>query len=523
MWLRFGISFLLGLAWSVSAQNGLRGEYFDNENFTGMRLERLDAEVNFNWGQGSPIPGIGSDYFSVRWTGSIVPRFSETYTFYATSDDGIRLWINGQKILNGWSARLKTTDAGTIRLKAGNPYTIQLEFFDATVDAVASLEWSSSRQPRQIVPATQLEPAAPGVNREPNVPFLLTPYPEGVTVDAAGFLMKTEPFSDPDTGNNHACTEWEIWLVSPSELVWSSRCTLARNLTSVSLPEGEFQNSHAGRASLMPGMNYTLRVRFRDTSGAPASEWSAWTERGFNTAQPLITLIPQGTGWRVSDALAAPAAGWRTWDFPDASWRLGNAQFGFGDGDETSFTCCAAGARPITTYFRRSFVLTNAALATVLTGRLLRDDGGVVYLNGTEVFRSNLPAGIAITHSTPASSSAAERDEFYHFHPFVANPRLLREGTNSVAVEIHQSSANSGDLSFDFELLAAFTTRPAPVAIRNVGGGCLELTWNDTDMILETARDPRGPWGILSSMAGSPYLICDPLAASSFYRIRRRF
>src|SRR5688572_15539530 len=70
---------------------GLRGEYFDNRDFTAPKLTRVDPTINFNWGTGSPDPTVGADTFSVRWTGRVSPRYSETYRFYTTSDDGVRL------------------------------------------------------------------------------------------------------------------------------------------------------------------------------------------------------------------------------------------------------------------------------------------------------------------------------------------------------------------------------------------------------------------------------------------------
>jgi hypothetical protein len=506
----------------LSAQEGLRGEYFYNQNLTGTRVTRIDPTIDFDWGQGSPIAGIAADTFSVRWTGEIIPRYSEIYTFYATSDDGVRLWVNGQRIVNGWSARLRTTDVGTIALKAGNSYVIQLEFFDATVDAICSLAWASASQPYGIVPSSQLRATPLGVNRQPNTPFLLAPYPAGLTVDAADFVMKAEAFSDPDTGQSHACTEWEIWMNDPYELVWAATCSPGRNLLGVRLRDGTFLNSHEGRSALMPEKDYTLRVRFRDTSGVLESEWSHWTERTFNTARPVQTLIAQGSVWRVRDTLLGPASSWKDINYDDGVWGSGNAQFGFGDGDEVTFTCCASGSRPVTTYFRKLVTITNAPLVAALTGRLLRDDGAMVYLNGTEVFRNNLPAG-TITHGTLASQSASEPDEYYNFYSFAANPRLLREGTNCIAVEVHQSSTTSGDLSFDFELYAEFGTAAPPIRVQREGTNCVHLSWDDADaVVLESAVSPRGPWSILWNGAYSPYVICDPLANAQFYRLRRR-
>jgi hypothetical protein len=135
----------------------------------------------------------------------------------------------------------------------------------------------------------------------------------------------------------------------------------------------------------------------------------------------------------------------------------GLARLGYRDGD----TATVAGVGPdaknkyVTTCFRRNCSVTNASTYTNLTLRLLRDDGAVVYLNGVETFRSNLPAG-PITFTTLAStdiSGAAENT----FETASLNPALLMNGPNVLAVEVHQSSSTSDDLSFDLELIGIRT------------------------------------------------------------------
>src|SRR5687768_601457 len=76
--------------------HGLNVSYYDNADFTGASHTRLDSTVNFDWGGGSPAPGIHSDNFSARWTGVIVAQSAGPYTFYTSSDDGVRLWVGGQ-------------------------------------------------------------------------------------------------------------------------------------------------------------------------------------------------------------------------------------------------------------------------------------------------------------------------------------------------------------------------------------------------------------------------------------------
>ena len=99
------------------------------------------------------------DEVRVRWLGKIQPRFSETYTFYTTSDDGVRLRINGQLVIDQWNDHSPTEHSGTITLQAGQQYDIQLEYYENGGFAVMKLEWQSASQAREIVPLSQLFPS----------------------------------------------------------------------------------------------------------------------------------------------------------------------------------------------------------------------------------------------------------------------------------------------------------------------------------------------------------------------------
>src|SRR5581483_2048619 len=146
----------------VGNGSGLTGQYYDNIDFTNLKVTRTDATVNFDWGTGSPDPSIGVDTFSVRWTGQVQAQFSETYTFYTDSDDGIRLWVNGVLVINNWTDHAPTEDSGTISLGAGTKYSLKLEYYENGGGAVAKLLWSSPSTPKQVVPQTQLYPATTG-------------------------------------------------------------------------------------------------------------------------------------------------------------------------------------------------------------------------------------------------------------------------------------------------------------------------------------------------------------------------
>jgi hypothetical protein len=109
-----------------------------------------------------PPPGIGPDTFSARWSGWVTPRYSETYTFYTTSDDGVRLWVDGQLIINNWTIHPPTENSGQIALTAGQQYDIRMEYFENGGGAVAKLKWSSPSQPKGIVPQGRLYPQTSG-------------------------------------------------------------------------------------------------------------------------------------------------------------------------------------------------------------------------------------------------------------------------------------------------------------------------------------------------------------------------
>ncbi|HEX8852058.1 MAG TPA: PA14 domain-containing protein, partial [Pyrinomonadaceae bacterium] len=137
---------------------GLFAEYFDNVDLTSLRATRIDPAINFEWGTNAPDPAIGADTFSARWSGQVVPLYTEQYTFHTLADDGVRLWVDGQLLVNEWSDRAPTESSGTIQLTAGQKYDIRMEYYENGGAATAKLLWSSPRQTKQVIPQTQLYP-----------------------------------------------------------------------------------------------------------------------------------------------------------------------------------------------------------------------------------------------------------------------------------------------------------------------------------------------------------------------------
>jgi hypothetical protein len=192
------------------------------------------------------------------------------------------------------------------------------------------------------------------------------------------------------------------------------------------------------------GRTYTYGVETIDTSGNRSGAVTIDARTG-------EALIAEGSVWRYSDVGAVPA-GWQARDFADGGWSAGSAELGYGDSDEA--TVVGFGPNPNakyrTTYFRRSFTVGDPDALRDATLHLRRDDGAVVYLNGVEIARSNMPGG-AIAYATAASSSVGGADE-RTFFDFAVDPARFVNGTNVLAVEVHQRDNTSSDLSFEASL-----------------------------------------------------------------------
>jgi GH43 family beta-xylosidase len=142
---------------------GLSAQYFDSVDFTDLKLTRTDATVDFNWA-GGPDASMGSDFFSVRWRGQVQPQYSQEYTFYVSTDDGTRLWVDGRLLVDNWVNQGVTERSGKIALEAGKNYDIRVDYYDFDLAAQAHLSWSSASQPKQIVPTSRLFTSPSGLS-----------------------------------------------------------------------------------------------------------------------------------------------------------------------------------------------------------------------------------------------------------------------------------------------------------------------------------------------------------------------
>jgi hypothetical protein len=136
--------------------NGLSADYYNGIDFNTWRFAQIDTTINFNWGTARPNREVNADNFSVRWQGKIEPRATGEYTFFVNSDNGRRLWVNDQIIIDKWIDDYDIEYSGKLSLQAGQRYNIKLEYFESTGGAYCRLEWISPQQLREIVPRSQL-------------------------------------------------------------------------------------------------------------------------------------------------------------------------------------------------------------------------------------------------------------------------------------------------------------------------------------------------------------------------------
>jgi hypothetical protein len=199
-----------------------------------------------------------------------------------------------------------------------------------------------------------------------------------------------------------------------------------------------------------PGIGeYVLRLTASDGELKADDEVTVTITRASSQAM----FVSTGSVWKYSDKGTDLGTAWRQAAFDDAAWASGKAQLGYGDGDEATVVGFGPDGnnKYPTTYFRHAFTVDDASAVTALKVRLLRDDGAVVYLNGTEVFRSNMPEG-EILSATLASATVSGDDETVNFFERDMDPATLRTGANILAVEVHQIGGTSSDISFDLEL-----------------------------------------------------------------------
>ena len=147
-----------GDVWEFTTYNadGLAAALYDNKDFTQQQVTRIDAQVAFDWGTAAPDPAMGADTFSIAWEGGIQVPEQGQYTFYTSSDDGVRLYVNDILIIDHWYDQGLTEHTGQIKLRPGTVYPVRLDYYESGGPAAVSLSWSGPGISKQIIPQSYL-------------------------------------------------------------------------------------------------------------------------------------------------------------------------------------------------------------------------------------------------------------------------------------------------------------------------------------------------------------------------------
>ena len=416
---------------SIGQGVGLLGQYWTNTTsvqFTNISfntpatLTRTDAVVNFNWNSTGPDPTIGQTKFAVRWTGSVQPQFNETYTFYTTSDDGCRLWVNGQLLVNDWVDQAPTTYQGSITLKAQQLYNIRMDYYQNGGGAVAQLQWSSPSTTEATIPQTQLNPYT-----NPPSGVVMNPPTNGLTYTASASV--TMNASAAGQYNNIASVGFYV-----NGVFQGSVSNLPYTLTATGLAAGSYAlTAVATDGSGLTSTSAPVNITVNSGSGQPYGLMTRGTVPAFfNMPQTINGVLPpllSQTGVFSNTPSMIPTNGLIPYNPNTPLWSDGavktrwmalpynggadtsGQQIGFATNGEWSF--------PSGTVFVKHFALVtdqtnpNAPLRRLETRLLVRDINGAVYgvtykwrpdNSDADLLSASLTENILITNATGVST-----------------------------------------------------------------------------------------------------------------------
>ena len=305
-----------GDVWSFTTAKvggGIRGDYYKGMNFENFVLTRTDPQIDFSWGDpGGPDPTVGDDSFSARWTGEVEAAFTETYSFYTSTDDGARLWVDGQQLVDSWVDQGTTERSGTIDLVAGNTYSLIMEYYENGGGAVAELRWSSPSTPKQLIPQAALATPVKASSPSPNNGVTGTKMTPILRWGAGDFAASHQVYfgTDADAVKNATTASPEYKgvkalgdeIYDPGKLAWFTeyfwRVDEVNNLN----PEGPW----VGNLWSFTTGDFLVIDDFEDYNADDNQIWYSWHDGlGYGAPGTADYFAGNGTGAAVGDETTA--------------------------------------------------------------------------------------------------------------------------------------------------------------------------------------------------------------------------
>ncbi|HOF17368.1 MAG TPA: PA14 domain-containing protein [Phycisphaerae bacterium] len=261
------------------ADRGLLGQYFRGTDLRDLKLTRVDAAVDFQWGFAGPDRQLPPDGFSVRWSGSVQAPRKGQYTFYVSADDGVRMYVKGKKVIDDWRDTATVERRANVSLNAGQPVDLVVEYYEATNDAQVKLMWSGPNLPKQVVPAASL-----------------CPY----SAKLPGGVKRTEAPPPPRT---------DSWVEAPDGQRRPARLAVA---------DGAWRISFEGGAE--PGLYHAVlgsgaRVPFVVLGNSEESRLSVLDAAEFQRASERTGLFRARTTSEMTTAIAGGVPGEELWKY----------------------------------------------------------------------------------------------------------------------------------------------------------------------------------------------------------------
>ena len=289
----------------------LKASYFNNITLTGTPLVRAESSINYNWGTSSPVNGIDADNFSVRWEGTVIPSVSGTYTFNVLGDDGVRLWVNNQLIVDKWFYQAAANYAATINLTQGQNIAIKLEYFERVGGASAKLLWTVPNQSSKVIafnacPVSTPPPTpTPVSNFNPNKCYRFLARQSGKVMEIASSSTANGAKAQQNTWNGAKNQVWRIKTIDGTyHRILNGNSGKALDVKAESTADGAFLQQYNYNSGANQQFKFEATGSFYFVSARHSSKYLEVSGNSVSNGAAIVQMPKKGSTnqqWQVTE------------------------------------------------------------------------------------------------------------------------------------------------------------------------------------------------------------------------------